>query len=305
MVANSDQLPQSPGNPNNNDKKYNKLKKGIGALVLGGLAILGYETVVKDHIGHDVDKIALDTVQDKLAEQKAESTRAERPANLNVSNATPDQFLNERYFTAQERLDWAYSVLNQASINPEFTGKTLLEEHYEKVRKRFNEQEAAGGYEYIKSFVPQSEQMSGDEIFTLFTTIQDIQQNSDLPENTRLKLSGAIFDDFTSTTFKGHQRLVEGGGSDVVLRGVNVSSVNGKTIESPVFHDGTLPNGYTAAGVPSKIVDGMISGLSSGTVTFQATFQFHGGKPVIVDIQNYSGGYGPLDASYIQSIPAN
>lgn len=304
MVAQLDQLPSSPDNGNNPNKKHNRLKKGIGALVLSGLAILGYETVIKDHVGHDVDQIALDTARDGIAERKADATKAERPANLTLDNATPDQaqFFNDRYFTADERLDWAYSVLNRPSTNPKFEGKTLLEEHYAAVEERFNSQ-AIGGYRYIRDLVPQSENMTADEIFTLFSTIQDIQQNSDLPEDTKLKLSGAIYDG-PSPAFNYQQKMIKEGTTDVVLRAANVSATNNLTAESPVFHDGTLPNGYVAAGIPSKVVDGAINGIKN-SYPFQATIQFHNGRPLYYSIEDYKGGDRPLSIDYIQSIPAN
>lgn len=299
----------SPSNSPENGGFRRRATVIVGGLALAAAGYFGYQAVA-DKFGHDPDKIALDTIQESIAEQKGDiysgdpvQITVERPEGMTADNATPDknQFFNDRYFTDQERIDWAYNILNQPSDDPKYVGMTLLEAHHSELQEKYNK---PGEFKYVEDLVPSSEQMTGDQIFALYAAISDVQLNSDLPLDTRLKLAAAQVDNTTEGGLDYNLENLKNGNIANLngLQGVNVST-NGQKLESKVFRHHVLSNGYDPAGVPSKIMDAMTNG-NDNPVRFQTLIQFRDGKPVTFDGYVFQSSEA-LDADDILSIPAN
>lgn len=295
----------APSPDNNHDSGFRRRAlTAIGGLGLVAAGYFGYQ-VIADKTGHDVDKIAHDTIQDELAKQKGDiynggsvQATVERPADMTIDNASPDVngFFNDRYFTDKERIDWAYNVLNQPSSDPEHVGMTYLEVAHGDLQERYNE---PGGYKYIDDLVTPSENMTGDQIFALLLSVVETQLHSDLPLDTRLKLAAATLDN-SMPQVKRNLTAVTEGNEDAIggIQMVNVDE-NGQKIESRPFSHHVLPTGYDPSGIPSKVVDFM----DTSSNRYQAIFQFRDAKPVLVESTDWNNPSTRIDN--IRTIPAN
>lgn len=206
----------------------------------------------------------------------------ESRSDLTLENSTPEEFFDNANYTREERVNWAYEKLNQPRNDGEFQGMSLLESSHAELKKRLN---LPGRYEYIKDLVTPSENMTGDQIETLSSSISYLLVTSDLPEDTRVKMTAALVDSSSDT----HDEIVEFvRNRDVDALGgataVNISSSDRLPKESPVFRHYVLSNGYDPAGIPSKIAE-IMGTTDPSAPNFQVIYQFIDGKPVLV--QNY------------------
>ncbi|KAA0077241.1 hypothetical protein CIW52_32185 [Mycolicibacterium sp. P9-64] len=258
--------------PRDSDSRRKKKRqtKTIGAIVtvavLAGLAfgaskLLTHETDITDL----TNKNAADY-------NRQHSASTETP---NLDHVEYLHFFSDAY-TDEQRINWAYGILNQPSDELGDGDMTRLEAAHKHLEEEYNK---PGGYEYVRELVEPSEQMTGDQINDLASSIGYFIEHTGLDENNRVKLLAAV----VSPDFPYFQSAIRDGGSRLNLGGLNdvLGRDTGNPRESPIFSV-TAVGDYIPKGTPSKVMDMMPTTIPNGSEKeVQIVYQFIDGKPVL------------------------
>lgn len=274
----------------------------IGAGVVGGAAG-GYNLLSND----EAKGTATSQGQEGIEDYPGDSNfTVERPAGMTAETATPDEFFSDQYFTDEERINWAYTKLNEAN-DLERPGMTVLEAAYDNLKRRHsddgNSDGSYRGYQYVRDLVSPSEGMTGNEILTLHSVINEAATASNLPEDVRIKLLAATVDNSQHNLATLVENVKERDSQNMSgLREVVTNPANNLPVESPLFHYGVLNNGFDPAGIPTKVMNTMSTTDEAGSLR-QLYFQFVDGKPILV--KSVDSTNKTERASNPQNIPAN
>lgn len=214
-----------------------------------------------------------------------------------IDVATPDAFYSDEYFTDEQRVEWAWNKLQQPSTDPRYSGLTILQAKHAEIKDKYPRY-------FTEDLVEPSENMTGDEILALQTTIHTLAaESTELSDMDRAKILAAALDNSTVDRVRGVERALA---RDVdQMNGIyRVSQSGGVKWESPVFRHYKPGNGYDPAGYPSKILSNMnVSGDSHSAKgnDFQAIYRFINNIPIRVD--SYSAKDTHKWVSRVQEIP--
>ncbi|WP_425005786.1 hypothetical protein [Mycolicibacterium sp. S3B2] len=257
--------------------------------------------------GYFGTKGSLDAIEDAAGDEQTSITTTDVGKNSqsleapkDIDDAAPSDFYKDVYFTDEERVNWAYDQLDQPSQEPGYEGMSVLEAAHQKLVEFYNK---PGNWEYVKELVEPSENMTGDQIYTLQSSIYFAAVNSELPENDRIKMLAAAIDNSNPVLQDAIKYTIDR--DTERMRGtyaVDISATNDQPVESPVFRHTVLSNGFDPRGIPTKVINGSnTSGAQREKI--QSIFQFINGKPVLVETNPSTDP--TLRASNPQNIPAN
>lgn len=282
--------------PNPLDVRTSNKNKLAAIAAIGGVAataVIGAATYfglkgAGEEIGNKLTGADINTAAPAVPGQ----TNPERAA-ISIDTATPDQFYSDANFTDEQRVDWAWNKINQPSHEAGYEGMTLLEVAHKQLAAKMNDPKY-GGHQYLKDLVNPSEDMTGDQILALMSTVSFLAATADVPNSDREKILAATSDN--SSPYLPDARVAArnrdtdhmGGTSEVP-----VDSDTNKKIESPVFRHFIPENGYNPNGVPSKIASTMTT--SGGAPQYaELVFHFVNGKPLLFDSYTEANGKKPV-----------
>lgn len=206
---------------------------------------------------------------------------------MTLDNATSADFY--KYFSQEERVNWANDQLNAPSEDPEMTGMTVLEAEWQELKTKYPD--------LMVELVAPSESMNTNQIGARLVSIANIiadQESIDL----KLKLLTAYADSSNKYLFDAWMETLRSGdnlglGPSWVATGpTNIAQ------ESPVFREDVLVNGYDPNNIPSRIAN---IGDDQGN-SYQIIYRYIDGTPIIYDIYSmYDGNV----ISYPENITAN
>ncbi len=279
-------------------KNRNKLAAGIALGGVAASAILGAATYlgIRSAGNEQVEKM---TGSDRTV--SAPTTPGieglEQNNEITLDTATVDEFYNDAYFTDEERVDWAWSKLNEPSTKQGYEDMTILQAKYSELQAKYN----SPNYKYIQDYVEPSESMAGDEILSLQTAIQTIAaESTELSDTERQKIIAAVADNSTADRERGVSRAQE---RDIEsLNGIYAvrETPEGAKMESPVFRYHIPENGYNPNGLPSKVLN-TFNVANDSNMRFQEIYRFINNIPVKVD--SYSTSNANKRITYPENIP--
>ncbi|SHV05063.1 Uncharacterised protein [Mycobacteroides abscessus subsp. abscessus] len=221
-----------------------------------------------------------------------------------LDNATVEQFYSNK-FTDEQRVDWAWARLNRNSTETGYEDKTILQMGNKHAGEFVLSQPGMSGM-FAAELEKPSEDMSTGALLTTLEAAECALEMSSLPTEDRVKMAAAIVDDSADAYYETLKTAISN--KDVRSRhqylSVNISALNNKPVESPVFRRGTLGNGYSTAGAPTKVaaVSEFINGKEG--LSYMFVWRFIDGKPIL----NKSYSNPSADAKAIgnpQDIPAS
>ena len=265
---------------------------GAGILTLGAGVLLGKAPSNSEpssqSAGSDVPSTSAPAVPGEI----------ETKETVTLDNASSDQFYDNKDFTDEQRVNWAWSKLNEPSQEPGHEGMTILQAKHADLQAKYNDPNS--DYKYIEDLVEPSEDMTGDQIRALQTTINNIAVDNTFSDTVRTKILAAAYDNSYPNLSDAIKYALE---KDVQhMNGIyRVNESDGVKWESPVFRHYRPENGYNPEGVPSKILSVMNVGAKSVGGDFQEIYRFVGKIPIRVD--SYSAAETKRWISYPEKIP--
>lgn len=279
-----------PLDKSHDPKSKNKLIAVIAATGVGAVAIAGAALFSAKNEVHELgNKLAGADAANSAPELPGQGS-PEHKTTIDIDAATPDQFYSDANFTDEQRVDWAWNKINQPSHEAGYEGMTLLQAAHKQLVKRLQlekeiELEKGMGMNLFPEPVEPSENLDGDQILAIESSVEQIAAASDLSDIDRAKVLAAVMDNANPNLEKTMSLAMNRSAQNMGGVGQVLVDTTTKTrAESPVFRHYKPENGYDPNGVPSKIITALnVTAGGSKPSYSQAIVRFINHKPVFVD----------------------